>query len=201
MWRAGGQQPPAIALAQHAQGWQPECLLRWALHQVSSAGPTWSSTMHHPPPDPTAGLEFGGTKKVVLLSGLHFAGQVFPSQKKRKRITFQNSFPSLWREKSEVEPNSCYYAWFKEIRSSSKRERLGFIVSTLKIVVKRKPKPGKASLGVAPYTIAKFSSWHLEGKLCLSPPWPLSPKIPLYTWDPSGSTPCVDVSGRQVTLK
>lgn len=88
----------------------------------------------------------------------------FPAKKKRKRITFQNTFPSIWREKSEVEPNSCYYAWFKEIRSSSKRERLGFIVSTLKIVVKRKPKPGKASLGVAPYTIAKLCRWHLVGE-------------------------------------
>lgn len=56
----------------------------------------------------------------------------------------------------------------KEIRNSSKKERLGFIVSTLKIVVKRKPKPGKASLGVAPYTIAKLSRWHLGGgKICL----------------------------------
>lgn len=73
----------------------------------------------------------------------------------------------------------------KEIRNSSKKERLGFIVSTLKIVVKRKPKPGKASLGVAPYTIAKLSRWHLGGEdlplKSLSPPSPLSPKIPLYT--------------------
>lgn len=140
IWRAGEELPPAIASgtacselcrAGSPRGRAP----RWALPWLCSAG-TYQQQHNSPSsPDPMAGPEFWGTRKVVLLSGPHFAGQVFPSQKKRKRITFQNSFPSLWREKPEVEPSSCYYAWFKEIRSSSKREGSRFIVSTLKIAV------------------------------------------------------------------
>lgn len=49
--------------------------------------------MHHPSPDSIARLEFGGTKKVVFLSGLHFAGQVFPSQKKEEKDYISKYFP------------------------------------------------------------------------------------------------------------